>query len=281
TRKLPQGNPLLYKKFSDYRKHLDKIIDWAKKKYHSKQFLKSNGDMKKTWELINDIRGKNKRRIKPSFIIDNKRITDRRIIASKFNKYFVSIATDMNDQAALENSAIPISQLPQFDTFLMESCKNSIDFEDCTANEIEEIITNLETGNSSDIPVKVIKSSKKIVAPVLKQNFNNCMKHGVFPKDLKIGNVSPIYKKGNEELLENYRPISILPIFGKIFEKVIYSRLHEFLVSNNVISDQQFGFRKGHSTSHALNYSADETNKQLSSGKHVMGIFIDLSNSRP
>ncbi|MCP4489865.1 MAG: reverse transcriptase family protein, partial [Gammaproteobacteria bacterium] len=161
----------------------------------------------------------------------------------------------------------------------MESCKNSIEFEDCTENEIEEIVTNLETGKSSDIPVKVIKSSKKILAPILKQHFNNCIKHGVFPKDLKIGNVSPIYKKGNEELLENYRPISILPIFGKIFEKVIYSRLHEFLISNNVISDCQFGFRKGHSTSHALNYSVEEINKQLSSGKHVLGIFIDLSKA--
>ena len=90
---------------------------------------------------------------------------------------------------------------------------------------------------------------------------------------------SPFDKKGNEELLENYRPISILPLFGKIFEKVIYSRLHEFLVSNNVICDQQFGFRKGHSTSHALNYSVDEIDKQLSSGKHVMGIFIDLSKA--
>ena len=279
TRKLPHGNPILYEKFSDYRRRLNKIIKWAKKQYYNKQFVKSSGDMKKTWELINSIRGKSKRSIKPSFIIDNVRVIDRRIIANKFNEYFVSIATNMNNQAASDNSSIPIAELPQFDTFLLESCTNSVYLEDCTATEIEEIISDLELGKSSDIPVKVVKSSNKIIAPVLQQHFNNCMKHGVFPQVLKVGNITPIYKKDNEECLENYRPVSTLPIFGKIFEKVIYSRLHKFLVSMNIINECQFGFRKGHSTSHALNYSVEEVDKQLNSGKHVLGIFIDLSKA--
>ena len=71
----------------------------------------------------------------------------------------------------------------------------------------------------------------------------------------------------------------IFNIFGKIFEKLIYSRLYKFLISKNVIYECQFGFRKGHSTSHALNYSVEEVDKQLNSGKHVLGIFIDLSKA--
>ena len=235
--------------------------------------------MKKTWELINSIRGKNKRSIKPSFIIDNVRITERRIIATKFNEYFVSIATNMNTKAASDNSYIPLEELPQFDTFLVESCTDSVYFEDCTAVEIEDIIVDLDVGKSSDIPIKVVKSSNKIISPILQQHFNNCMKHGVFPQDLKVGSITPIYKKDNEECLENYRPVSTLPIFGKIFEKIIYSRLYKFLVSKNIISECQFGFRKSHSTSHALNYSVEEIDKQLKAGKHVLGIFIDLSKA--
>ena len=96
--------------------------------------MKSNGDMKKTWELINNIRGKRKHSIKPSFLINNERITDRRIIASKFNEYFVSIATNMNNQVTLDNYCIPIAELPQFETFLTESCADCIYFEDCTAD---------------------------------------------------------------------------------------------------------------------------------------------------
>ena len=96
---------------------------------------------------------------------------------------------------------------------------------------------------------------------------------------LKIGKITPIYKKGNKEYLENNRPISTLPIFGKIFEKIIYKRLYNFFTSQNILSEQQFGFRKGHSTSHALNYSIDKIKEAHKSKKHVIGVFIDLSKA--
>ena len=82
------------------------------------------------------------------------------------------------------------------------------------------------------------------------------MELGRFPDILKIGKIyNPIYKKDDPQLLDNYRPVSVLPIFGKLFEKVIYSRLYSFFTSMNVIYGKQFGFRKNHSTTHAINYS--------------------------
>ena len=91
---------------------------------------------------------------------------------------------------------------------------------------------------------------------------------------LKIGKISPIYKKDGIELLENYRPVSTLAVFGKLFEKVIYSRLYSFLVSQNILFENQFGFRKSHSTNHALNYSVDYVNSHINDKQHVLGIFI-------
>ena len=105
------------------------------------------------------------------------------------------------------------------------------------------------------------------------------MSRGIFPDILKVGKITPIYKKDNPELLENYRPVSTLPIFGKIFEKVIYERLYSFMVSQNLMTPCQFGFRKGHSTSHALNYSINHIQEALKKKKHVLGIFIDLSKA--
>ena len=105
------------------------------------------------------------------------------------------------------------------------------------------------------------------------------MSRGIFPDILKVGKITPIYKKDNPELLENYRPVSTIPIFGKIFEKVIYERLYSFMVSQNLMTPCQFGFRKGHSTSHALNYSINHIQEALKKKKHVMGIFIDLSKA--
>ena len=105
------------------------------------------------------------------------------------------------------------------------------------------------------------------------------MNLGLFPDILKTSKITPIYKKGSRELIENYRPVSTLPIFGKIFEKVIYSRLYRFLNSKGTITDSQFGFRKGHSTAHALHYSTNIIGNSLTSKKHVLGIFIDLSKA--
>ena len=76
-----------------------------------------------------------------------------------------------------------------------------------------------------------------------------------------------------------YPAVSTLPIFGKIFEKIIYSRLYNYFVSKGILHDRQFGFRKQHSTSHALNYSIDEIKQSIEKGDHVLGIFIDLSNA--
>ena len=89
---------------------------------------------------------------------------------------------------------------------------------DCDPDEIAQIIRELQNGKASDIPISVIKKLSSVLSPALSLHFNHLMRIGVFPDKLKIGKITPIYKKGDEELLQNYRPVSTLPIFGKIFE---------------------------------------------------------------
>ena len=125
----------------------------------------------------------------------------------------------------------------------------------------------------------IVKQSSHIISPLLSVLYNECMSDGIFPDDLKIGRISPIYKKDNEELLENYRPVSTLAVFGKIFEKIIYSRLYSFFQSQNTLYENQYGFRKNHSTSHALNFSVNYVESCLKKKQHVLGIFIDLSKA--
>ena len=95
--------------------------------------------------------------------------------------------------------------------------------------------------------------------------------------DFLRNSITPIYKKESDELLENYRPVSTLPIFGKIFEKIIYSRLYKYFVSKGILHDGQFGFRKQHSKSHALNYSIDKIKQSIEKG--VRGNTLSLIES--
>ena len=99
------------------------------------------------------------------------------------------------------------------------------------------------------------------------------MSSGTFPVILKTGIVSPVYKKGNQQLFDNYRPISTLPIFSKLYEKIIYKRIYSYLITKNILYDKQFGFRKNHSTSHAINYSIKYIADNLEQKKQLLEYF--------
>ena len=102
-----------YTQYKEHCKKLKKVRKDAKEKYYKGKFEEKTGDIKKTWETINKIRGKNKRQIKPQFVINNEKITDRRIIANEFNKYFVSLASNLNN-AYHEIGELGLVQIPSF-----------------------------------------------------------------------------------------------------------------------------------------------------------------------
>ncbi|KAL5260472.1 hypothetical protein ACHWQZ_G010568 [Mnemiopsis leidyi] len=241
--------------FTAHRRLLNHLINSAKRKYHGEKIAECAGDSKKTWLIINELRGKKRREIKPNFIIDNERISNRRVIANEFNKYFASIASNLNEVYSVDY--LRINPIPSFTDYLPKSISSSIYLKECDLQEIMDIISELKNGKSSDIPIHVIKKSSTVIAPFLVKYFNKCMQDGYFPCELKTGRISPIYKKENDQLIENYRPVSTLPVFGKILEKIIYSRLYSFLITKGLINENQFGFRKGHLTSNALNYSVE------------------------
>ena len=132
--------------------------------------------------------------------------------------------------AVHETEGIKIENIAKFTHYIKTCCQSSIFLCDCSAEEIHNIISELQNSKASDIPIRLIKATSEIICPVLQKYINGFMRKGKFPDDLKIGKVCPIYKKDNEELPENYRPVCTLPVFGKIFEKIIYSRLYKFFI---------------------------------------------------
>ena len=103
---------------------------------------------------------------------------------------------------------------------------------------------------------------------------------GIFPDYLKTAKVIPLFKKGKQELLDKYRPISLLPSLSKIFEKVISNQIHMHFESNNLFYTGQYGFRKKHSTQLAALELVDRITQDLDIGKTPISIFIDLSKAQ-
>ena len=104
------------REFTAHRRLLNHLINCAKRKYHGDKIAECSGDSKKTWQIINELRGKKKRDIKPNFIIDNERVTSRRVIANEFNKYFASIASNLNE--VYSGDFMRISPIPSFTDYL-------------------------------------------------------------------------------------------------------------------------------------------------------------------
>ena len=114
----------------------------------------------------------------------------------------------------------------------------------------------------------------------LKEIINLSFATGVYPDQLKVAKVIPIFKnKGDLLLVSNYRPISLLSNINKIFEKLVYSRIFSFLTLHNCIYELQFGFRGNHSTNHALFSITEMIRKSLDSSNFACGIFIDLQKA--
>uniref|UniRef100_A0A8C6SLB0 Reverse transcriptase domain-containing protein n=1 Tax=Neogobius melanostomus TaxID=47308 RepID=A0A8C6SLB0_9GOBI len=105
------------------------------------------------------------------------------------------------------------------------------------------------------------------------------MKSGIVPSELKIAKVVPLYKNGENASFSNYRPISILPCFSKILEKLVYRRLHQHLIKNNILYNYQFGFRKCHSAHMALIELVDRIYTALGKKEFAIGVFLDLSKA--
>ena len=128
-------------------------------------------------------------------------------------------------------------------------------FTHVTAEELKTITKGFKDGKApgaDNIPIFIIKKTLDLISDQLLSIINLSLSSGVFPDRLKISKIIPIFKSDNASLAQNYRPISILPAFSKIFERAVYNRIFQFLVDNDILFKHQFGFRPGHSTSPAL-----------------------------
>ena len=199
-------------------------------------------------------------------------ITQRRIIIEKFNSYFVNIANNLNKNKTVD-------EFKNFEIFLKNRNERSAVFDDIETSEIIHVIKDLHPNKSSDISPRIFKLFTHIIASLLTTLFNNCLRSGIFADELKIARVIPLYKSGDKSDITNYRPISLLPVLSKIFEKLINSRMTNFFDENNVIYNKHFGFRKKHSTVHALNTAVTQIIKSLNKNDIVFGIFLDFSKA--
>lgn len=260
-----------------YNNILNKLIREAKSNYYGSKFDKYKNDSRKTWDTINEILHKNKTKsqLPNYFNINGDHISEPKVIADNFNSFFVNIGPNLANN-------IDINNKPSFESYLRNKPNTKFHFDVINKDTILKIMKNMKPKSSCGIDkmsLKLLKLGTPHIIEPLTVIINQSLTSGIFPDDLKIAKVIPIFKKGDEHIFDNFRPISLLPSISKIFEKVAHKQLFSYLTLNKLLYKHQYGFRDQHSTELAVLEFIDRLYDQLDSGKIPIAIFIDLSKA--
>ena len=268
-------NTIPFEVYNVYKNNLNSKIRLAKRKFYFDKFKACSGNIKETWRIVNKILRKPKN--KPSLITLTDScgniVDDRQKISNMFCDHFSSIANKLDSQIPYSNKN-PVDYLPE---------PNNVTFDPspATPKEVENLIMSLKNKQCyiDSIPIFIYKKLARIIAPIIVDIFNCSISEGNFPNILKTARVIPLFKSKNSQLTENFRPISLLPLMSKILEKLLKTRTNQFLEENNILYNNQFGFRNGYNTSDALLHYVDDCVSALDERLYTVSVFLDFSKA--
>jgi hypothetical protein len=265
-----KNNEYVYKLFKN---RVNQVLRKAQKEHYNLLFENCKSNIKKQWDIIKEIINRKKvcNEIS-SIIVEGKEISSENEIAQKFNEFFVNIGPQLASKIPKNNKS-PLTY--------MEKVYDTIFLKPVTENEIVNTILKMKEASAGydNISTKVVKLTYLHFLKPLTHVCNLSFRDGVFPDELKIAKVIPIFKNGDRKSVNNYRPVSILNCFSKIFEKLMSTRIIEFITHHDVLYKYQFGFRKKHSTVMALSILINKIIENLDKGEYVIGIFLDFSKA--
>jgi hypothetical protein len=274
------NNKKLASYYKKYRNKLNEKIKLAKHSYYSNLFESVKGNTRSLWNEVNKVTGQNVKKTNVmSLQVEGENKTDPQFICNEFNDYFLNVVNklDINSDANVN-----IDTLYYENVFKTPKVNSSMFLSPVIAKDIIKVINSLKNRSApgiDGISSTLIKRVHLKIVDVLLFIVNLSFQTGIFPDKLKEAVVIPVHKAGKKDILSNYRPISLLPVFSKIIEKLMKKKLMMFLDKVHVISQNQFGFREGKSTEDALHNFLGEISNGLNSGSKVSGIFLDIKKA--
>ena len=203
-------------------------------------------------------------------MINDSIVDDKNVIANEFNKYFIEIGAKLAEGISTPEG---LTYESYFDELRITS---EFTFRTVDKEYVQKVIENLKSKTSYGVDRmsnKLLKYVKNELLNPLTNIINQTLSTGKFPKLLKIAKISPIFKKGDNTLLSNYRPVSVLPSVSKVFEKVIYNQIYEYFMNKKLLFKSQYGFRKNHSTEYATLELIDRVTNEIDMYKTPINIY--------
>ena len=269
------GSKYMHEAYKREKNRVNKLIKHTKANYYIGELNKHNNNLKEMWNTVNKLINKNSKTTNITELkINDETISKPQDIAEAFNTFFCEVGRNLAKN--LPNSNIsPESYIRQKES--------KFELQLISVEQVYKLLSTNKVSKAAGhdkISHKLLQDAADVIAHSLTAIFNLSIETGVFPEDLKTAVVSPIYKTGDKSECTNYRPISVLFAVAKTFERLIISdQFYKYLETNNILSQQQAGFRKNYSTQTSL---LNITNKWLiSMDKGYLNgvVFLDLKKA--
>ena len=266
----------LFKNYIEQRNKLNSLKRTAKLQYYKNSVIIYKNNSKKLWTVINEItrKQKSKSNVIDYINVDGIQTYNKFDFSNAFCKFFSDVGKNIADNTNKPNK--------HFTQYISVASQNSIYFYPTDEVEIEKIINKLNNTTSfgcdkiNNVLIKQLKSELRYPLQII---FNLSLLEGKFPDKFKFAHLIPIHKAGSKHEMTNYRPISLLTSFSKILEKIIYTRVYNFLENEKLFNQLQFGFRKNCSTIDAVTFFLTKLIPSLDKKEYNMGLFVDLSKA--
>jgi len=258
----------------DLRQEYSNMVEKSQEKY-----MQSLGDSladpqtgaKKYWGALKKFLKKGLTTVIPPILYNNVFVTDIEVKCNIFNNYFKDQCTTVTTDSTVPTDVLKIT----------DATLNNVPF---TEENVLEHIRGLNINKAhgyDEISGRMLKMCDKTITKPLYIIYKNCISQGYFPVAWKFANVIPIHKKKDKNIVSNYRPVSLLPICGKILEKLIFDNLYKYIYSNNLISDKQSGYKHGDSTVKQLLSITHDIHKSFDASptQEVRAVFLDISRA--
>jgi len=261
-------------KYKEYKHRLERTMRNAERMHYETLFHKYKDNLRKSWAVIKGMINKGQKHPPQNKFFINDKITDNgQEIADAFNNFYLNIGPNTRNKIP-SCSVNPTS-------YISGNYASSMLVKNTDQSEVAKIILALKDSSSGcdGIYARIVKDYHKYILSPLTHIFQLSLSQGYFPTELKIAKVIPLYKNGNKMLINNYRPVSILPLFSKVLERLMYNRLYSYLSEHKILYEHQYGFQQGLSTSMALITVVDHITTAFQDGECVLGVFLDLSKA--
>lgn len=257
--------------YTYFRNVLNSLIKKIKCLYNLTKLNENVGNPKNTWHELNRILDRSPKNNCIELKKDSIKVEEGEMV-NMFNCHFSSIAQRLVNELPLIN-----------DIFTIHSPRNSnvCNFDEITVTEVKEVILSFKNKNVNKNEIKpfLLCEIANYISPVLCKIFNDCVNSCIYPDNFKIARVVPVYKSGDNSNVNNFRPISTLPVFSKMYESLISSRLSDFIESENILTNHQYAFRKNCSTTLAILELTSNILKSFNEKSYTVALFLDLSKA--